>query len=88
MGSLVYGLCAITSVACAALLLTAYRRHPTRLLLWSGLCFVGLATNNLLLFVDYLLAARADLSFYRNFTAAASVTLLLAGLIWDHNERG
>jgi hypothetical protein len=88
MASVVYGLCAVTSVACAVLLLTAYSRRPTRLLLWSGLCFTGLALNNLLLFADYLLEARADLSLYRNFTAAASVVLLLVGLIWDHNERG
>jgi hypothetical protein len=29
-----------------------------------------------------------DLSLYRNLTAAASVTLLLAALIWDSSERG
>ena len=88
MGNVVYGLCAITSVACAVLLLRAYQRSPTRLLLWSGLCFSGLALNNLLLFADYQLGAQADLSLYRNLTAAASVLMLLVGLIWDHNERG
>jgi hypothetical protein len=88
MGSVVYGLCAITSVVCAGLLLSAWRRHPTRLLLWSGVCFTGLAVNNLLLFVDYELGTRTDLSLYRNLTAAASVVVLLVGLIWDHNERG
>lgn len=88
MGSIVYGLCAVTSVVCALLLLRAYGRRPTRLLLWSGLCFTGLALNNLLLFADYILDTRVDLSVYRNLTAAASVLLLLVGLIWDHNERG
>jgi len=88
MGSVVYSLCAITSVACAVLLLRAYQRRPTRLLLWSGLCFTGLALNNLLLFADYELGTLADLSLYRNLTAAASVVMLLVGLIWDHNERG
>jgi hypothetical protein len=88
MGSVVYGQCAITSVLCAALLLSAWHRQPTRLLLWSGVCFTGLAVNNLLLFVDYQLGTQTDLSLYRNLTAAASVVVLLFGLIWDHNERG
>jgi hypothetical protein len=88
MGSVVYGLCAMASVTCAVLLLSAYRRQPTRLTLWSGLCFVGLALNNLLLFTDYVVTPGADLSLYRNLTAAASVTLLLAALIWDTSERG
>lgn len=88
MGSVVYGLCAMASVTCAVLLLSTYRRQPTRLALWSGLCFVGLALNNLLLFTDYVVAPRVDLSLYRNFTAAASVMLLLAALIWDTSERG
>ena len=88
MGSVVYGLCAVTSIACAALLLSAHNRRPTRLLLWSGLCFVGLAVNNLLLVTDYLVGPAIDLSMYRNLTAAVSVTMLLGALIWDHNERG
>jgi hypothetical protein len=88
MSSVVYGLCAITSVVCAVLLLRAYQRSPTRLLLWSGLCFTGLALNNVLLFTDYQLGTEADLSLYRNLTAAGSMVMLLVGLIWDHNERG
>ena len=52
------------------------------------MCFTGLALNNLLLFADYILDTRVDLSVYRNLTAAATVLLLLVGLIWDHNERG
>lgn len=88
MGSVVYGLCAITSLACAGLLLLAYRRQHARLLLWSGLCFCGLALNNTLLFADFILIPRVDLSVYRSATAAASVLLLLFGLIWDQNERG
>lgn len=88
MGSVVYSLCVMASVTCAALLLSAYRRQPTRLALWSGLCFVGLALNNLLLFTDQVVTPRVDLSIYRSLTAAASVMLLLAALIWDSGERG
>jgi hypothetical protein len=88
MASFVYGLCAVTSLACAMFLLSAYRRQRTRLLLLSGLCFCGLALNNILLFVDFIVVPQVDLSLYRSATAAGSVLLLLAGLIWDRSERG
>jgi len=42
LGAVIYSLCALTALACAILLLQAYRRGGYRLLLWSGLCFVGL----------------------------------------------
>ena len=88
MGSIVYGLCAFTSVTCAILLLSAHRRHPTRLLLLSGLCFCGLAVNNLLLYADYVVTGPSyDLSIYRHATAAGSVLLLLVGLIWAQRDR-
>jgi hypothetical protein len=88
MGSLVYGLCALASILCAILLLSAHRRRPTRLLLLSGLCFCGLALNNLLLFADFMTGPSIDLSMARNLTAAGSVLLLLIGLILSHDERG
>jgi hypothetical protein len=37
----------LTSLACALLLLRAYRQNSDRLLLWSGLCFLGLALNGM-----------------------------------------
>jgi hypothetical protein len=83
VGLLVYVLCALTSAACAALLLRGWRRSRQRLLLWSGLCFVGLALNNVLLVVDLRVAAAADLSFVRTLPALAGVALLLYGFIWD-----
>ena len=52
MAETVYVLCALTSILCAALLFRAYRGNRSRLLLWSTLCFVGLALNNVFLFVD------------------------------------
>lgn len=88
MASIVYGLCALASVLCAILLLSAHRRQPTRLLLLSGLCFCGLAVNNLLLFADFLTGPSTDLSIVRNLTAAGSVLLLLFGLILSHDDRG
>lgn len=84
MAEAVYILCALTSVACAVLLLRAWKRTQSRLLLWSGLCFVGLVLNNVLLFVDLVLLPTAvDLYVPRLITGLASATILLYGLIWD-----
>ena len=47
MAAAIYLLCMLTSMACAGLLLVAWRRSRYRLLLWSGLCFAGLTLNNL-----------------------------------------
>lgn len=81
MPETVYLLCAATSAACAVLLLRGYRQQHTRLLLWSGLCFVLLAFNNTLLFIDIIVAPNVDLSLWRSATALAGVTVLLFGLI-------
>lgn len=78
----VYWLCVVTSVACAALLVRGWLRTRTRLLLWSALCFCGLAANNLLLVVDQATPA-IDLSVARTLPAVAGMALLLWGLIWD-----
>ena len=42
MAAAVYVLCALTSLACAVLLLRGFAQRGVRLLLWSGLGFVGL----------------------------------------------
>ena len=83
MAEAVYVLCMLTSAACAVLLLKTYRATRTRLLLWSSLCFVGLALNNLLLFADLVLVPSIDLSTLRNLTAASALGLLVFGLVWD-----
>ncbi|HEX6177548.1 MAG TPA: DUF5985 family protein [Thermoanaerobaculia bacterium] len=82
-GLVVYGLCVITSTACAALLLRGYARTRTRLSLWAGICFVGLALNNLLLFVDVHVAPMIDLSAWRTLPALIGVLILLYGMIWE-----
>ncbi len=84
MAELVYLLCAATSITCAVLLVRAYRGSRTKLLLWSGLAFVGLAANNVLLFVDLvLLPTSIDLSVWRNVVALAALAVLLFGLVWE-----
>jgi hypothetical protein len=83
MAVLIYVLCAVTSAACAWLLLRGYRDTGARLLLWSGLCFVGLALNNILLFIDLNVVPAYDLSTWRTLPAVIGVSLLLYGLVWD-----
>jgi hypothetical protein len=83
MATLVYALCALTSLACAVLLLRGYLRSRARLLLWSGLCFAGLALNNVILLVDKRLVPSVDLSLWRSLPAVVGVAILLYGLIWE-----
>jgi hypothetical protein len=84
MGPVVYILGALTTLLCATLLLQAYFKSRTKLLLWSGLCFVGLTTSNVLLFVDLvLLPGITDLYLLRLATAAVAMLLLLYGLVWE-----
>ena len=81
--TIIYILCALTSTGCAVLLLRSYFRTGVRLLLWSGLCFAGLAVNNVLLFIDVRVVANADLSTLRTLPALAGVIILVYGLVWD-----
>lgn len=83
MSSLVYFLCAATSVLCATLLLREYRRHATRLLLWSSLSFIVFAISNALVFADFVVLPTVDLSILRSATAFTAAAILVAGLIWE-----
>lgn len=79
----VYILGFLLALLCGALLLRGYFRGRQRLLLWSGLCFIGLAVSNLLVFCDLVLFRDQDLYLWRLITAAAAMLLLLYGLIWE-----
>ena len=85
MAGIVFVLCALTSFACAVLLLRGYVRSRVRLLLWTGLCFAGLCLNNILLVVDARTPS-VDLSVWRSFPAVAGLAVLVYGLIWDANR--
>lgn len=76
-------LAALTSLACTVLLLRAYAASGLRLLLWSGLCFVFLTLNNLLLFLDLVVFPDLDFRPYRIVTALVGVLFLLYGFIWE-----
>ena len=83
MAAFVYILCFLTSLACAILLIRGYRKSGVRLLLWSGLCFVGLAINNAILFADMILFPNANLYWVRTLPALIGILLLIYGLVWE-----
>ena len=83
MSEIIYGLCAITSILCSVLLLRAWRVSRTRLLLWSGICFAGLATTNVILVLDQLVWPDADLLAPRLWISLGALVLMLYGLIFS-----
>ena len=84
MGEIVYILCAVTSLACAVLLVRAYLRSRSPLLLWSSVCFVGLLINNVVLVVDVVLTTNeVDLLLVRDLTNTSSVVARVIGLLWS-----
>jgi hypothetical protein len=80
----VYLLCAVTSLVCMLLLGYGFFRTRSRLLFWSALCFVGLAVNNALLFIDLvILPSTIDLQLPRLLASGIGMALLIYGFIWD-----
>lgn len=82
----VYLLCFATSSACAFLLARNYLRTHARLLLWSALCFVLLAGNNLMVVIDLLVLPHVNLGLLRLAFSAAALAVLLFGFVWDLEE--
>lgn len=80
---LVFLLCALTSAICLGLLVRGYVRSRNRLLLWSALCFLGLAINNTLLFLDVVVLPGIDLLPLRHASAVAALFVLIWGFIWE-----
>ena len=78
-----YAMAVLTSVACMALLFRGYARTGLRLLLWSALCFIFLTANNVLLFVDNVIAPELDLRPYRLLAALVGIGCLLYACIWE-----
>jgi hypothetical protein len=86
VGTLIYSLCALTSVTCAVLLWRSWRASGARLLFWSALCFVALSANNVLLVIDrVILPVEVTLYTWRLVAALMAVLLLLFGLIWEED---
>jgi len=90
MASLFYGLCTLTALFCAILLLRAYFRSRYKLLLWGGLCFLGLTLNNALLVIDKIIfpeeklfLIQLDFIIWRLLAALVAMLILLYGVIFD-----
>ncbi|MCK6629121.1 MAG: DUF5985 family protein [Anaerolineae bacterium] len=83
MAEAVYILSTLVSLACTVLLLRGYLRSRVRLLLWSGLCFLGLTLSNILLFTDLVILPQLDLSLWRSLATLIALIVLIHGLIWD-----
>ena len=83
MSAALYILTSLTALLCAVLLLRAWSRVRRKLLLWSGLCFLGLTLSNALKFADLIVFLKTDLYTWRLATAALAMALLLFGLIWE-----
>ena len=78
-----YVVAVLSSGACAVLLLRGYLRRRVRLLMWSGICFIGLTINNVALFVDLIVFPDLDFRLARLIPALIGMTVLLYGFIWD-----
>ena len=84
MAEIVYLLCALTSAACAVLLLRSFLVARQRLVLWTALGFAGLAVNNVLLFIDLaVIGQSASLQFWRDASTLAGLAVLLGGMVWE-----
>jgi hypothetical protein len=79
----VYILGALVTLLCGVLLTRAYARVRKRLLLWSGVCFFGLALSNVLVFLDLVILPSVDLYFWRLLAGALAMLAMLYGLIWE-----
>ena len=78
-----YILAVASSGTCAILLLRAYLHRRVRLLMWSGICFIGLTVNNIALFVDLVVFPQIDLRLARLIPALIGMMCLLYGFIYD-----
>ena len=85
MGEIIYTLCILTSLACAWLLFSSYRRTRYRLLFWSGSCFAVMTTNNLFLLLDKVVFPAVDFMLLRLISALLACLLLLYGLIYEND---
>ncbi|MFZ5661397.1 MAG: DUF5985 family protein [Pseudomonadota bacterium] len=79
----IYALCSLTALACAALLLLGARRSGSRMLFWSGLCFAALTVSNALVILDHYVFVDRSLQLWRLGTGVTAVALLLYGLIFE-----
>lgn len=83
MATVVYAICTLASLTCAGLLLRGWLRTRAALLGYTGVGFVGIAANNVLLLFDESMLASQDLSTWRALPALLGTMVLIFGLIWE-----
>lgn len=83
MGSIIYFLCALTSLGAAALLWRGFRRTRQRLLYWSALCFAIMAVSNGLLILDLVVLPDVYLLTSRSIVTQIALLVLIYGLIFE-----
>jgi hypothetical protein len=83
LAAIVYGLCALTSLACTLLLARGYLRTRVRLLMWSSLFFAALTVDNIILFFDLSVFPDMHLVLWRHLATLLGMALMFVGLIWD-----
>jgi hypothetical protein len=83
MGTIVYILCALTSLGAALLLWRGYRRSRQRLLFWSALCFAIMAVSNGILIFDLVILPDVYLLPWRSGVTEVALLVLLYGLIFE-----
>jgi len=81
IASVVYLLCALTSLLCTVLLIRSYKETKMPLLFWTSASFAVMALANLLLFVDLVIIEDIDLLLVRTTTTLVAVVMLLYGLV-------
>jgi hypothetical protein len=86
VGPAVYLFGVLVTLTCGGLLTRAYKSVRKRLLLWSAICFYGLALSNFLVFLDLVIFPDVNLYRWRLLTAAAAMLILLYGLIWEGDK--
>lgn len=83
IGTLVYTLCALTSLLCAILLWRGYRRSGLRLLFWSSICFWIFAVSNAVLILDLVVFPDVYILPFRSAITQVGLLVLLYGLIFE-----
>lgn len=83
MGTIIYLLCALTSLGAAVLLWRGYRRSRQRLLYWSALCFGITAVSNALLILDLVILPDVYILPWRSGLSQIAFFVLLYGLIFE-----
>ena len=83
MGSIIYFLCALTSLGAAALHWRGFRRTRQRLLYWSALCFAIMAVSNGLLILDLVVLPDVYLLTSRSIVTQIALLVLIYGLIFE-----